>query len=301
MSEGTMWLLSSGTGTGGHGHGDGDGNGRSPTALPPHCARIPRMAKQPRILVTNDDGYTSEGIQVLADALEGLGEIWVVAPNSEQSAVSHALTLDRPLRIERLGERRISVDGTPTDCVAIAISKLMEDAGPDLVVSGINFGYNMGADVHYSGTVSAAFEGVILGVPAMAVSLGVGEGLSFHIAAKFACEVAEWILDHGIPRDTLLNVNVPVGTPLGVKLTRLGVRRYTEGVIQETDPRGRKIFWIGGGQPVWEAIPDTDFHEAASGYVSVTPLHLDMTDQRSLDRMRASIPSWIGSVGGEDD
>jgi len=258
------------------------------------------MAKR-RILVTNDDGYTSEGIQVLADALEGLGEIWIVAPNREQSAVSHALTLDRPLRIERLGERRMSVDGTPTDCVAIAMSNLMEGNGPDLVVSGINFGYNMGADVHYSGTVSAAFEGVILGVPAMAVSLGVGEGLSFHLAAKFACEVAEWILDRGLPHDTLLNVNVPVGMPLGVKLTRLGERRYTEGVIEETDPRGRKIYWIGGGRPVWEPIPDTDFHEVASGYVSVTPLHLDMTHSRSLERMREQKPSWIDSIGSEGE
>jgi 5'-nucleotidase len=258
------------------------------------------MAK-PRILVTNDDGYTSEGIQVLADALEGIGEIWVVAPNREQSAVSHALTLDRPLRIERLGTRRISVDGTPTDCVAVAMSSLMEGRGPDLVVSGINFGFNMGADVHYSGTVSAAFEGVILGVPAMAVSLGVGEGLSFHIAAKFARELAQWILDNGLPSETLLNVNVPVGAPIGVKLTRLGVRRYTEGVIEETDPRGRKIYWIGGGKPVWEPIPDTDFHEVASGYVSVTPLHLDMTDSRSLDRMRESAPSWVGLVGDDGD
>jgi len=255
------------------------------------------MAK-PRILVTNDDGYTSEGIQVVADALEGLGEILVVAPNREQSAVSHALTLDRPLRIQRLGKRRVSVDGTPTDCVAIAMSSLMNDGAPDLVVSGINFGYNMGADVHYSGTVSAAFEGVILGVPAIAVSLGLGEDMSFHLAAKFTCEVAEWILENGLPHDTLLNVNLPPGTPRGVKLTRLGVRRYTEGVIEETDPRGRRIFWIGGGQPVWEPIPDTDFHEVASGYVSVTPLHLDMTDSSSLQRMREKAPSWLAPAGG---
>jgi len=251
---------------------------------------------KPRILVTNDDGYTSEGIQVLADALDGLGEVWVVAPDSEQSGVSHALTLDRPLRIKRLGERRVAVDGTPTDCVAIAISNLMNGGLPDLVVSGINFGYNMGADVHYSGTVSAAFEGVILGVPAMAVSLGVGEGLSFHLAAKFAVEVSEWILEHGLPRNTLLNINVPVGTPLGVKLTRLGVRRYTEGVVEGTDPRGRRIYWIGGGQPVWEPISDTDFNETHSGYVSVTPLHLDMTDRRSLEEFRGRSPSWIDAL-----
>jgi 5'-nucleotidase len=252
------------------------------------------MAK-PRILVTNDDGYASEGIQVLADALDGMGEVWVVAPNREQSAVSHALTLDRPLRIERLGERRIAVDGTPTDCVAIAISKLMDGGVPDLVVSGINFGFNMGADVHYSGTVSAAFEGVILGAPAMAVSLGVGEGMSFHVAAKFARELAEWILDNGLPKNTLLNVNVPLHKPVGVRLTRLGVRRYTEGVIEEKDPRGRQIFWIGGGRPVWEAIPDTDFHEVAEGYVSVTPLHLDMTDRKSLEGLRERAPPWIDS------
>ena len=256
------------------------------------------MAKPPRILVTNDDGYTSEGIQVLADALEGLGEIWVVAPDSEQSAVSHALTLDRPLRIKRLGKRRVAVDGTPTDCVALAISNLMGGNPPDLVVSGVNFGFNMGADVHYSGTVSAAFEGVILGVPAMAVSLGVGEGLSFHLAAKFACELSGWILEHGLPHNTLLNVNVPVGTPLGVRLTRLGVRRYTEGVVEERDPRGRRIFWIGGGQPVWEPLPETDFHEVNSGFVSVTPLHLDMTDRRTLERFQEKDLPWLDAPVG---
>ena len=254
------------------------------------------MANPPRILVTNDDGYTSEGIQVLADALEGLGEIWVVAPDSEQSAVSHALTLDRPLRIKRLGERRVAVDGTPTDCVALAISNLMGGSPPDLVVSGVNFGFNMGADVHYSGTVSAAFEGVILGVPAMAVSLGVGEGLSFHLAAKFARELSEWILENGLPHDTLLNVNVPLGTPLGVRLTRLGVRRYTEGVVEDKDPRGRQIFWIGGGQPVWEPLPDTDFHEVSSGFVSVTPLQLDLTDRPTLQRFREKDLPWLAAA-----
>jgi 5'-nucleotidase len=254
------------------------------------------MTAATRILVTNDDGYTSEGLQILADALEGLGEIWVVAPDREQSAVSHALTLDRPLRITRLGGRRVAVDGTPTDCVALGISNLMEGSAPDLVVSGINFGFNMGADVHYSGTVSAAFEGVILGVPAMAVSLGLGEGLSFHVAARFARELAGWILDNGLPPNTLLNVNVPTGVPLGVRLTRLGVRRYTEGVVEEKDPRGRQVFWIGGGRPVWEPIPGTDFQEVASGYVSVTPLHLDMTDRGFLKRLSERGPSWLGAM-----
>jgi len=245
-----------------------------------------------RILLTNDDGYTSEGIQVLADSLESLADVWVVAPRAEQSAVSHALTLDRPLRMERLAERRYAVDGTPTDCVALGVASLLGDAAPDLVVSGINLGGNMGVDVHYSGTVSAAFEGVILGCPALAVSQVRGEDLSFRTAAAVARRLAEWILDGGLPSDTLLNVNVPPGTPRGVKLTRLGVRRYTEGIIEQVDPRGKQIFWIGGGEPIWEEIPGTDFHEVAAGYVSVTPLHLDMTERALLERMAAD-PAWL--------
>jgi 5'-nucleotidase len=252
------------------------------------------MAATPRLVVTNDDGVSSEGIQVLADALEPLGEVWVVAPNREQSAVSHALTLDRPLRLQRLAERRYAVDGTPTDCVTLALGNLVADRAPAVVVSGINFGPNMGADVHYSGTVSAAFEGVILGVPALAVSQELGEGFTFHFAARFAREVTAWVLEHGLPPDTLLNLNVPLGVPRGVRLTRLGVRRYTEGVIEQTDPRGRQVFWIGGGRPVWEAIPGTDFHEVAQGFVSVTPLGLDMTDVACLARLRGAEPSWVG-------
>ena len=251
------------------------------------------MATTRRILLTNDDGYTAEGLQVLADTLDQIAEVWVVAPNSEQSAVSHALTLDRPLHIEKLGTRRFSVDGTPTDCVTLGISNLMKGSPPDLVVSGINFGANMGVDVHYSGTVSAAFEGVILGFPALAISQITGEGFSFHMAAAHARTLAQWIMEHGLPPDTLLNVNVPVERPRGVRLTRLGVRRYTEGVIEQTDPRGRRIFWIGGGEPIWEAIPGTDFHEAAAGYVSVTPLQLDMTGFRLLEALEGDPPSWV--------
>ncbi len=250
------------------------------------------MAETHRILLTNDDGYTSEGLQVLADSLERIAEVWVVAPNSEQSAVSHALTLDRPLHIEKLGPRRFAVDGTPTDCVTLGISSLMDGSPPDVVVSGINFGGNMGVDVHYSGTVSAAFEGVILGFPALAVSQQAGEGFSFHVAAAQARRLTEWIIEHGLPPSTLLNVNVPVGRPRGVRLTRLGVRRYTEGVIEQIDPRGRQIFWIGGGEPIWEPIPATDFHEVAQGYVSVTPLQLDMTGFSLLKALEDDRPSW---------
>lgn len=256
------------------------------------------MSQRPRLLVTNDDGVTADGIRVLAAALDGLGEVWVVAPETEQSGASHALTLDRPLRARRLGERRFAVSGTPTDCVTMAMSHLMGDGPPDLVLSGINRGPNMGADVHYSGTVSAAFEGVILGSPALAVSQQLGDGMSYDGAARFARHLAEWILATGLPENTLLNVNVPAGEPRGVRLTRLGARQYTEGVIAQTDPRGRPIFWIGGGQPVWEATAGTDFHELASGFVTVTPLQLDMTDHGFLRRLREAPPAWAADGAG---
>lgn len=258
----------------------------------------PPMPLAPRILVTNDDGYTSQGIAALMDALDGLGELWMVAPEGEQSAVSHALTLDRPLRVRRVGEKRFAVNGTPTDCVTLSISSLMKDSPPDLVVSGINRGANMGVDVHYSGTVSAAFEGVILGYPAIAVSQVVGQGMSWDAAAALARELAEWVIEHGLPEDTLLNANVPLSPPRGLRLTRLGKRRYTEDVVEQRDPRGRRIYWIGGGEPVWEAIPGTDFHEVGEGYISVTPLHLDMTELAVLDHLRDLSPSFLERYNG---
>lgn len=251
------------------------------------------MSERPRILVTNDDGYGAEGIQVLVEALEGLGELWVVAPDSEQSAVSHALTLERPLRVRSVGERRYLVDGTPTDCVTLGMSTLMKGAPPDVVVSGINRGANMGVDVHYSGTVSAAFEGVILGTPAIAVSQIVGKGMSWGAAGAIARELTAWVLDNGLPKATLLNVNVPLAKPRGLKLTRLGVRRYTEGVLEQKDPRGKTIYWIGGGEPVWERISGTDFNEVGGGWISVTPLNLDMTDTGFLDELQGHQPAWV--------
>jgi 5'-nucleotidase len=256
------------------------------------------MSKRPRILVTNDDGFSAEGIQVLVEALKGLGELWVIAPDGEQSAVSHALTLDRPLRVRSVGERRYVVNGTPTDCVTLGISSLMNGSPPDVVVSGINRGANMGVDVHYSGTVSAAFEGVILGSPAIAVSQVVGKGMSWDAAAVVARELTAWVLANGLPKETLLNCNVPLAQPRGLKLTRLGVRRYTEGVLKQKDPRGRTIYWIGGGEPVWECIPGTDFNEVGEGWISVTPLHLDMTDIRFLEELEACEPSWVGVANG---
>lgn len=250
------------------------------------------MSRKPRILVSNDDGYSSKGIHALAEALEEVGEVWVVAPNREQSAVSHALTLDRPLRIQRMADRHFAVDGTPTDCVALGVSHVLKSRPPDIVVSGINHGVNMGADVHYSGTVAAAFEGLILGAPAIAISQQLGDGLSFSAAAHFARVLTAWVIERTLPENTLLNVNVPARPVRGVALTRLGVRHYTEGVIEEVDPRGHQIFWIGGGEPVWEATPGTDFHEVAEGFISVTPLSLDMTDHELLKNMREQKPDW---------
>lgn len=261
------------------------------------------MPTAPRILITNDDGHSSEGISALSDALDDLGDVWMVAPEGEQSAVSHALTLDRPLRVRRVGDRGFVVNGTPTDCVTLGISNLLGDHPPDLVVSGINRGGNMGVDVHYSGTVSAAFEGVILGYPAIAVSQAVGKGMNWDASAAVARELAEWVLQHGLPESTLLNANVPLGPPRGLKLTRLGARRYTEGVVEQRDPRGRRIYWIGGGEPVWEPIPGTDFHEVAKGYISVTPLHLDMTERTVLERLKDLKPSFLdhpNSGGGTE-
>ena len=165
-------------------------------------------------------------------------------------------------------------------------------------MSGINRGGNMGVDVHYSGTVSAAFEGVILGYPAIAVSQVAAKTMTWDAAAAVALELAGWVLRHGLPPATLLNVNVPAQPPLGLRLTRLGVRRYTEGVVEQRDPRGRRIYWIGGGEPVWEAIPGTDFHEVAEGFISVTPLHLDMTEMKVLDELKDLAPSFLDHPNG---
>jgi len=247
---------------------------------------------RPLLLISNDDGYHSEGIHVLADSLESVGEVWVVAPDRENSAVSHALTLSRPLRVTELDERHFVVDGTPTDCVTLGVCHVLKGRNPDLVVSGINFGANMGDDVHYSGTVSAAFEAAILGVPAIAISQVVGEHFSFAPAGRFARMLAARVLERGLPQGTLLNVNVPHSPPKGVRFTRLGKRVYTEGVVEDTDPRGRKCYWIGGGDPVWEDIPGTDFAAVGAGCISITPLQLDMTDVAQLRRLEGELAEW---------
>jgi 5'/3'-nucleotidase len=235
------------------------------------------------LLVTNDDGVHAPGLAALRKALDDLGEVYVLAPEREQSACGHALTLHRPLRVERLDERRLAVNGTPSDCVNLGVLGLLP-APPVLVVSGINDGSNLGDDVTYSGTVSAAMEGTLLGVPSVAVSLASGGDL--EQAAVVARLVVMRVLVSGLPRKTLLNVNVPAGTVRGIRLTRLGHRVYAGKIVEQTDPRGRSHYWIGAGPPEWENLEGTDMGAVHDGYVAVTPLHLDLTHHRALVHMQ---------------
>ncbi len=235
-----------------------------------------------RILVTNDDGVRSAGIRALADALATLGEVTVLAPTREASAIGHALTLHHPLRLEHMAGSTYAVDGTPTDCVNIAVAAVLKGL-PDLVVSGINKGLNVGDDVTYSGTVSGALEGALLGVPAIAVSLQQAPGeWDFTHAAASARDVAAAVLAQGLPPRTFLNVNVPRGQPKGVRLTVQGKRNHATTVTERHDPRGRPYFWIGEGQDDWIPNGDSDYEAIRAGYVSVTPLHSDLTAHAAL-------------------
>lgn len=241
---------------------------------------------RPRILVTNDDGIYSEGLRKLAGVLRQLGEVIIVAPDREQSAASHALTLNRPLRLLQLEANEYIVDGTPTDCVNLAVLYLLKDHRPDLVVSGINFGPNLGDDVTYSGTISAAFEGALLNIPSIAFSALVGEHFSFDRNAEFAARLVSWALAREPDAQIVLNVNFPVEEPKGVRVTHLGKRIYSEGVVERLDPRGKKYFWIGGEPPVWHHAEGTDFAAIDAGYISITPLHLDLTHHESIPRLK---------------
>lgn len=240
-------------------------------------------AQRPLILLTNDDGIMAPGLVALAGALAGLGRVVVIAPERDNSAASHSLTMRRPLLVREDGPDRFSIDGTPADCVIVGVGKLLQER-PALLVSGINPGPNLGDDISYSGTVSAAIEATMLGIPALAFSLGTGEG-GFGPAAAFAARLAGMVLRHGLPPDTLLNVNVPacpVAEIKGVRFTRQGRRKY-DGAIQEiADPRNRKHYWIGGGIPVLDEGADTDVQAVVAGWVSVTPLHLDRTNYDAL-------------------
>jgi len=239
-----------------------------------------------RILVTNDDGIYSEGLRKLAAALRPIADVIIVAPDREQSAASHALTLNRPLRLLKIEENEYIVDGTPSDCVNLAILNLLKGNRPDLIVSGINFGPNLGDDVTYSGTISAAFEGALLHIPSIAFSALVGEHFSFDRCAAFAAELVRHALEQHRDPNIILNVNFPVVEFNGVRITRLGKRIYSEGVIERLDPRGRKYYWIGGAPPIWHPGEGTDFEAIEQGFVSITPLHLDLTHHESIPRLK---------------
>jgi 5'-nucleotidase len=230
-----------------------------------------------RILVTNDDGVYSEGITALADAMRSLGDVTIVAPLAEASAIGHALTLRRPLRLETIAHNVYAVDGTPTDCVNIAITSVLRGM-PDLVVSGINKGWNLGDDVTYSGTVSGAFEAALLGPPGIAVSLQrTHDPFDFTEAARGAQIVAQSVLEKGLPARTFLNINVPRGRTKGFKVTVQARRNHITKVDERIDPRGQRYFWIEEGQNEWEPHDRSDFQAVRDGYISVTPLQPDLT------------------------
>lgn len=233
-----------------------------------------------RILVSNDDGVEAAGIRALAEALQPLGEVIVCAPDREQSATSRSISLHRPLRIEKLPPwgtiERWSVDGTPTDAVYVGLNHVLKERRPDVVASGINRGPNLANDVHYSGTVAAAMEGAVGGVPSFAISLI--KGRDYQHAARFATALAGEIGRHGLPPGTLLNVNVPAGEPRGSRITVIGKRSYAAAVVEKVDPRGRAYYWIGGDEQAHENVPGSDCDAVFDGrLISVTPLHLDLT------------------------
>ena len=236
----------------------------------------------PRILVTNDDGVHSPGIRLLADTLAPFGEVTVVAPIQEASAIGHALTLRRPLRIDTIAQNVYAIDGTPTDCVNIAITHVLK-AKPDLIVSGINKGWNLGDDITYSGTVAGALEGALLGVQSIAVSLRQTRGdYDFSYAAKAGASLAAALFKHPMPPRTFLNVNVPKGAPRGMRVTVQAKRNHVTAVAERHDPKGRPYFWIEEGQYDWHPHDLSDYEMVRDGYVSVTPLHPDLTAHHAL-------------------
>jgi 5'-nucleotidase len=250
-----------------------------------------------KILVTNDDGVHSEGLKALADALTKLGDVYVVAPIAEASAIGHALTLRRPLRLERVAPRRFAVDGTPTDCVNLGIAQVVKGK-PDLVVSGINKGWNLGDDVTYSGTVAGAMEGALLGIPSLAISLHnprerAGE-LDFTQSARVAAEIAGRILQGGLPVRTFLNVNVPSVPARGLKVTVQASRNHITSIGERSDPKGRPYYWIEEGQNDWQPHDRSDYQAVRDGYVSVTPLQPDLTAHQLLATLELSLEREAG-------
>lgn len=242
-----------------------------------------------RILLTNDDGIHSEGLVTLEKALREIGDVYVVAPAAEMSGASHSLTLARPLRIRRIDDRHWTIDGTPTDCVTLALHRILsKDQLPDLCVSGINHGGNLGDDATYSGTVAGALEATILGVPGIAISLVARENLNFKEAARIAVLAAKKIIVEGLPEGTLLNINVPNSEIKGIKVTRQGIKNARPVITEHIDPRGKPYFWIGEQYFRSNAEFGTDYRAIEEGYVSITPLKSDMTDHAAIP----TIESW---------
>jgi 5'-nucleotidase len=244
------------------------------------------------ILLSNDDGYLAEGLSVLANALRPYADISVVAPDRNRSAASNSLTLEMPLRAQKMDNGFIKVDGTPTDCVHLAITGLLHPE-PDMVFAGINHGSNLGDDVLYSGTVAAATEGRFLGLPAIAISLASHDPHHFATAGHVAVTLLQQLIAQPLPQDTILNVNVP-DVPLtdlkGYQATRLGQRHKSEPVITSTDPRGRLIYWVGPPGAEQDAGPGTDFYAINAGFVSVTPLQLDLTWYERINLLKDWLP-----------
>ncbi len=240
------------------------------------------------ILVTNDDGVHSQGLIALYRAMKEIGRAYIVAPDRERSAVGHSLTLHRPLKIEELREHVYSINGTPTDAVVIGVNKILPER-PVMVVSGINRGGNLGDDITYSGTVSAAIEGTILNIPSFAISMVGEKNFHFETAAHFARAIGRLVLKRSLPYDTFLNINVPnlaLSQIKGIRFTRQGRRIYDNSIREVFSPRGERHFWIGGGTPYWEQSEDTDIFAVEQGYVSITPIHLDLTNYTALGLMQ---------------
>ena len=250
-----------------------------------------------RILVTNDDGIHSEGIRLLEEALKEVGDVYVVAPEAEMSGASHSLTLSRPLRIRQIDARHWTVDGTPTDCVTLALHRILgEGERPTICCSGINHGANLGDDASYSGTVAGALEATILGVPGLAFSLAAREGFDFTESARVAVVAARKVLEEGLPEGTLLNINVPRGRPRGVRVTRQGIKNARPIISEHIDPRGKPYYWIGEEYFSSEREDGTDYSAVEAGYVSVTPMRSDMTNHNAL----VALDSWNALRAGYD-
>jgi 5'-nucleotidase len=246
------------------------------------------VSERALVLLTNDDGIDAPGLHALEVAFESLGEVWVVAPATEQSGVSSSLSLHDPVRVKRFGERRMAVTGTPVDCVYMALQHLLPRQ-PAICVSGINIGANLGDDVLYSGTVAAAMEATLCDVPAVAVSHAArGRQHDFSAAAQIARRVAEEVLARGLPREVLLNVNVPRGVSAEAPLvvSRLGRRNYERRVTEQRDPRGGAYYWIGGAEIDFDDLPGSDCNAVAAGHASISPVHVDMTHYRFMRELR---------------